>query len=522
MQPTTATRREFLKSMGAVAAAATLPVSTGWAALSDRETTMSDALTINPQPRYALSPYLYMQFMEPLGTTDSSVDAAWDYGAQCWREDVVEATRDLAPPLLRWGGCYASYYRWREGVGPRDRRRPMVNLLWGGMDTGQIGTAEFVEFCRRTGADPLMCVNFESDGKPEFARTPSGESRLGDAAEAADWVRYCNDPANAERRAHGHAEPLPIKLWQIGNETSYGATWDAETCARKTVEFARAMRAVDRSLELIGWGDSGWAPRLLELAGEHLQYVAFHHMFDPQHGAADSPLRGIAYRKDPDRTWAALMDAWRTHDARIRQFRDEVGDTDMPLALTECHFSLPGRNRCEVLSTWAAGVANARLANVHERHGDRLKIATLADFCGTRWQVNALMIPVPQGRPFLMPVARVMQLYRQHTGAHAVDVTGTPEALDVTASRTGQRVFLHVVNTLRTKAVAATLQVTGARLKGGRVFTLAGDPEHEIYEHDPNVLVPVEKPLPAGGRWEFPAASVTAVEIDLADGAERA
>ena len=42
-------------------------------------------------------------------------------------------------------------------------------------------------------------------------------------------------------------------------------------------------------------------------------------------------------------------------------------------------------------------VANARLLNVHERHGDKLKIATLADFCGTRWQVNAIMIPVPGG-----------------------------------------------------------------------------------------------------------------------------
>ena len=27
---------------------------------------------------HSLSPYLSMQFMEPLGTSDSSVDAAWD------------------------------------------------------------------------------------------------------------------------------------------------------------------------------------------------------------------------------------------------------------------------------------------------------------------------------------------------------------------------------------------------------------------------------------------------------------
>ena len=89
--------------------------------------------------------------------------------------------------------------------------------------------------------------------------------------------------------------------------------------------------------------------------------------------------------------------------------------------MTECHFAIPGRDRCDVLSTWAAGVAYARILNNHQRHGDVLKIATAADFCGTRWQVNAVMIPVPQGgKAYLMPVARVMQLYRHHIGSHAV------------------------------------------------------------------------------------------------------
>ena len=43
--------------------------------------------------------------------------------------------------------------------------------------------------------------------------------------------------------------------------------------------------------------------------------------------------------------------------------REQVAGTGMPLAITECHFALRGRNRCEVLSSWAAGVANARLLN---------------------------------------------------------------------------------------------------------------------------------------------------------------
>ena len=70
-----------------------------------------DLLRVDPTPIHELSPYLYMQFMEPLGATDGSVEAAWDHLGQRWRPDVVEATRELAPTLLRWGGIFTDYYR---------------------------------------------------------------------------------------------------------------------------------------------------------------------------------------------------------------------------------------------------------------------------------------------------------------------------------------------------------------------------------------------------------------------------
>jgi alpha-L-arabinofuranosidase len=95
----------------------------------------------------------------------------------------------------------------------------MLNLLWGGIESNQVGTAEFVDFSRRVGAEPLICVNFESDGRKQYMKA-KGSVRTADAREAADWVRYCNDPANAERRAHGRSAPHAVKYWQIGNETS--------------------------------------------------------------------------------------------------------------------------------------------------------------------------------------------------------------------------------------------------------------------------------------------------------------
>ena len=472
-------------------------------------------LSVDPKGLFDLSPYLYMQFMEPLGTTDGSVEAGWDFERQCWREDLVEAASELAPSLLRWGGCFSSYYRWKEGVGPRSRRRPMLNLCWGGVETNQVGTHEFVEFCKRIGADPLVSVNFESDGRKQWAQPAGGGVRSAGPAEAAAWVDYCNNPSNALRRRNDVDEPFGVRLWQIGNETSYDPNgYDCKTAARRTVAFARAMRKADPDISIIGWGDSGWARRMLEVAGEELQYIAFHHHFDS--GLENSPLEGTEYRKDPELTWRHLMNAYKSTEERIRQMRDEVSGSGIGLALTESHFGLRGRNRCDVLSTWAAGAACARILNVHARNGDVLKIATLADFCGTRWMTNAVMIPTPRRRRnvcYLMPVARVMALYRKHTGEKAIAVTAAPAELDVAASRTGKRVFLHVVNTSRNKGVRCRLQVDGMRIVSGKAFEIADDPEREIDGTPPDLFSPKEREVSAQSDWVFPEASVTAVEL---------
>jgi len=472
------TRRNFLKSTGVGAAA--LALSSCGSSQGIQTTFAWDVsiLRVDPKPMYELSPYLYMQFMEPLGVTDGSVEAAWDFKNDRWREDVIEATKELSPSMIRWGGLLSSYYRWKEGVGPRNKRVPMMNLVWGGVETNQVGTAEFVDFCRLVGAEPLMVVNFESEGRDEFKIDAKGSVRAAGYGEAREWVDYCNNPGNRLRREHGFEQPHSIKLWQIGNETSYARGFDLETAASRTVAFAKEMRKADPAIELIGWGDSGWAGRMIEVAGEHLQYVAFHHMFDPGAGDKKSLLRGIEYRKDPDLTWAYLMDGYKVHKAKIAKIRAETKGCDMPLAMTECHYALGGRNRCEVLSTWAAGVSYARVLNVNERNGEVLKIATAADFCGTRWQVNAIMIPVPRGRSFMMPVAMVMSLYRNHTGDKAIDVTLAPDDLDVTASRTGERVFLHVANTNRTQSVSTRIAVDGMVVNSGKVFEIAIEPEY--------------------------------------------
>lgn len=500
-------RRNFLH-LAAAAAAALAPSSSGAAEPA--------GLAIDPKPLHELSPHLYMQFMEPLGVTDGSVEAAWDHTRNAWRQDLVEVTRELAPGMLRWGGLFSAYYRWKEGVGPRAARKRMLNLQWGGTETNQVGTAEFLEFCKAVAADPLLCVNFESEGDRNWAMNPRGEVRSADAQEAADWVSYCNNPGNRDRIAHGLRDLPPVKFWQIGNETSYGRNrFNQDTAIAKTIEFARAMRRADAGIQIIAWGDSGWAPKMLERAAEHINLLAFHHLFDPGRGLRDSPLPDGRYYKDPAATWQVLIDAVKIHEKAVLAMRQHVQPAEFPMALTECHFVIPGRDRGDVNSTWAAGAAYARFLNLHQRHGDLLKIANLADFCGTRWQTNAVMLPVPQGRAYMMPVAKVMALYRNHSGKRFVATTGAPADVDVVASRTDKTLFVHAVNTNRTKAIDLPITATGLTIKSGRMFVIAAPTDAEIMNAADDPMKVQERPLTPATPVNLPAAAVAAIELTV-------
>jgi alpha-N-arabinofuranosidase len=485
--------------------AATLGVVSG---SSGAEAGEAPELRVEPKPLFELSPWLYMQFMEPLGVTDGSVEASWDHLRNRWRPDLIEATKELAPPMMRWGGLFSAYYRWREGVGPRSDRKPMHNLVWGGMESNQVGTAEFVDFCQQVKADPLMCVNFESEGDPQWAKNALGDLRAGNAQEAADWVDYCNNPGNKERIGHGFKQPLPIKVWQLGNETSYDQRrFKRDPAIAKTIEFSRAMRKVDPSIKLIGWGDSGWAPTMLERAGEHIDYLAFHNLFDP-----GRPLSDEEFRQDPAATWSVLMESVKRQEKKIQEMRQQVERRKFPLALTECHFTMRGRNRCDLNSAWAVGVAYARFMNLHERHGDLLKIANIGDFCGTRWQTNVVMLPTPGGKAYMMPVGKVATLYRKHSGQQFVKVSGGPTDLDVTASRTGDTFFLHVVNTNRTRSHSVRLNLEGMQAQTVKSFQIAARPEMEIMSAEKDPMKVNEQTHAVGEALLFPAASITAVE----------
>jgi hypothetical protein len=148
-----------------------------------------------------------------------------------------------------------------------------------------------------------------------------------------------------------------------------------------------------------------------------------------------------------------------------------------------------------------------------------VKIATAADFCGSRWTTNALMLQVPAGISYLLPAGAVMRLFKRHNGKQAVAVKSAPSGLDLTASRAGDKVFLHVANTDYARPVETTFAVKGSAVTGAKVFEISPeDPRQAASVLEPEALQPREHTLERAEvfKWRFPARSVSAVELTCA------
>lgn len=515
-------RRTFLRHAAQLAASASLVQTLRSQAQNQAAQARSSggAVVVDPNPLFEISPHLYMQFMEPLGTTDSSVEAAWDYERDDWRQDFVETTRGLAPGMMRFGGLLSRYYKWREGVGPVTQRPPYRNYVWGGWETHRVGTHEFVDFCRRVNAEPMYCVNFRGDGDKRYATSREGD-RTGDAREAADWVSYANDPDHIARKGNGMTAPFNLKYWQLGNETSYGNTvFQKDTAIATTIEFAKAMRERDPSIKLLGWGDSGWAGDLVNRAGEHIDYVAVHMMGQSPLGR-DTVLRGNRYQNEPERAWTELMDLIGTRiETKLLALEETLAKhgAKHPIAITEGHLSLQPHNSNPILTEWLTGVYHARVMNLYQRHGATVKISTAADFNGNRWTTNAVLHQVPAGISYLLPVGAVMRLFKRHNGTHGVAVKSAPSNLDIAASRDRNKLFLHVGNLNYSGDTKASFAVDGHVITGGRVLEIATEnPRQEITPLNPDVFKPREQVLTKSElfQWRFPARSVSVVELDI-------
>jgi alpha-L-arabinofuranosidase len=77
-----------------------------------------------------------------------------------FRRDVLDLLRPLRLSVLRWpGGNFASNYHWTDGVGPRASRPSRMDLAWGGTETNQFGSDEFLSYCAELGTASYICLN---------------------------------------------------------------------------------------------------------------------------------------------------------------------------------------------------------------------------------------------------------------------------------------------------------------------------------------------------------------------------
>jgi alpha-N-arabinofuranosidase len=199
--------------------------------------------------------------------------------AQGFRGDVLALTRELGPTIVRYpGGNFLSGYNWEDGVGPKEERPVRLELAWGSTETNQLGTNEFVDWCRIVGVEPMFAVNLGTRGPDEARRL----------------VEYCNHPGGTElselRKSHGYEKPHDIKFWCLGNEMD--GPWQicrktAQEYGRLAQETGKAMRLTSDGLKLAACGSSyrkmstfaAWEYEVLEHCFEEVDFISLHQYF---------------------------------------------------------------------------------------------------------------------------------------------------------------------------------------------------------------------------------------------------
>jgi len=333
-----------------------------------------------------------------------------------WRKDVVEAIKASRPAVIRWGGSAVDpgKYRWKNGIGDRDRRVPFANANWGRIDSNDVGIDEFCQFCELVGAEPLICLSF-SDG----------------SASAADLVQYCNgDRATnwgARRALNGHAEPYRVKYWQLGNEIS----GDDEAYIQKCRDFISRMKQADPAVVLIS---SFPSQNVLNVLGRDLAYVAPHH-YTRDLGACETEFKKLSG-----------MIATTPGCGHIR------------IAVTEWNFTGGdwGLLRAKML-TLEGALLNARYLNLMCRYSNIVDIGCRSNM--TNSFCSGIIGTHPAGL-LKRPSYHVMKLYADHVKPIPLMLGEPPSGVDVVtcAAEDGQSVCLFAVNT-RQKPVVVSLDL---------------------------------------------------------------
>ena len=313
------------------------------------------------------------------------------------RTDVVEALKEIKIPVLRWpGGCFADEYHWKDGIGPKENRKKMVNTHWGGVvEDNSFGTHEFFELCRQLGCKTYINGNLGS----------------GTVQEMSEWVEYMTfngvSPMADLRKKNGHEEPWTIDYFGVGNENwGCGGNMRPQYYADEYRRYQTYVRNYDpqKPIQKICGGanvdDYDWTRKVLETTHDHtvpefhgfMDGLSLHYYVHPEgweiKGSATDfdeevwykTLKKALYMETLVERHGKIMDQYDP-DKKIGMIVDEWG----------CWFTVePGTNpgflyqQNTVRDALVAGIT----LNIFNKHCDRVKMANLAIVAG--YSVNGV------------------------------------------------------------------------------------------------------------------------------------
>ena len=352
------------------------------------------------------------------------------------RTDVVEALKEMQIPVLRWpGGCFADEYHWKDGIGPKETRKRMINTHWGGVvEDNSFGTHEFFELCGQLGCKTYVNGNVGS----------------GTVQEMSEWVEYMTfdgvSPMAQLRKENGHEKPWKVDYFGVGNENwGCGGNMTPEYYANLYRRYQTYVRHYDSAapIQKICGGpnvdDTNWTKKVLDTcyaspnnpsAHGFMDGLSLHYYVHP--GGWDK--KGSATDFD-EKTWYLTMEKALYIEELINMHSRIMDEFDpekkIGLMVDEwgCWFDVePGTNPGFLYqqSTMRDALVAAVSLNIFNRHCDRVKLACIAQM------VNVLQsVVLTEGdKMILTPTYHVFHMYRHHQGAQLLDseLAGTETA----------------------------------------------------------------------------------------------
>lgn len=342
------------------------------------------------------------------------------------RNDVVAALKEMKIPVLRWpGGCFADEYHWKDGIGPKEQRKKMINTHWGGVvEDNSFGTHEFMELCEQLGCKTYINGNLGS----------------GTVQEMSEWVEYLTfegvSPMADLRTQNGHKEAWKVDFFGVGNENwGCGGNMTPEHYGNEYRRYQTYVRNYNHSapLQKIACGanvdDYAWTKGVLEtthrnapgflhgfMDGLSLHYYTHPEGWEVKGSATDfdekawyKTLNKTLYMETLINRHGALMDQYDP-EKRIGMIIDEWGTWFTCEPGTNPGFLYQQNTMRDAL------VAGINL-NMFNKHCDRVKMANLAQL------VNVLQsVILTDGEKMLLtPTYHVFNMYKYHQEAELLE-----------------------------------------------------------------------------------------------------